>query len=293
MSSFIRTTSGLNNQHLFYNVDLIVYLEGGSISHNKSEVYSGSYNEETLDIIFWSNIFGHFKSDKKFKFKSVGSKTTILEISQDILSGQLNTVLVAMDNEFDEIFKQRIEHPCVYYTYGYSWENDVWNYKIIKSIIEEITTVKIVNSDIELNFNEFLKKMKLAVFADGYMFKKNASFFPRKTGYMFCVNCIPVDLPEVKQSDLNDKLITKGLKKGTLYAFGRKHSIDTLKYCYGHLLADYSCQLIKHYIKNRHSLTNLSNEIMYRMGLSKYFQNSFNDGHIYDYYDSQFKKNWA
>ncbi len=293
MSSFLRTISGLNNQHLFYNVDLIVYLEGGSVSHNKADVYSGSYNEETLDIIFWRNIFTHFKSDKKYKFKSVGSKTTIIDISADILSGQLSTVIVAMDNEFDEIFKKRIEHPHVYYTHGYSWENDIWNHQVIKSIVEEITAVKIAHSDIELNFNDFLKKMKLAVFADGYMFKKNASFFPRKTGYMFCIDCIPVDLPEVKQSDIDAKLISKGLKKSTLYAFGRKHSIDTLKYCFGHLLADYCCQLIKHYIKNRHSLTNLSNDIIYRMGIGKFFQYSFNDGLIYDYYDSQFVKNWA
>lgn len=41
MSAFTRTISGSNNQHLFHNVDLIVFLEGGSVSYNKQEVYAG------------------------------------------------------------------------------------------------------------------------------------------------------------------------------------------------------------------------------------------------------------
>ena len=293
MSVFRRTLSGINNQHLFYNVDLIVFLEGGSTSYTKLEVYADKYNTETEDIIFWRNIFGKFATDKKIKFKSIGSKTTIKDIAIDIVDGNLKTVIVAMDNEFDEIFNQRLEHPNIFYTHGYSWENDVWNYNVIKGVIEELTAIKIESNDIELNFKQFLVKMKLAVYADGYMFKKSNSFFPRKTGYMFCVDCTPVDLPLVKHLDLEAKFVSKGLKKSTVYSFGKKHSIETLKYCYGHLLADYCCQLIIHYIKKRHSLTTISKDIIYRMGINKYFLISFANTPIYEYYECQFKKNGA
>jgi len=51
MSGFKRTISGLSNQHLFFDVDLIVFVEGGR-SFNKEEVYVNKYTEETEDVIF-------------------------------------------------------------------------------------------------------------------------------------------------------------------------------------------------------------------------------------------------
>ncbi len=291
MNSFKRTTSGLNNQHLFYNVDFVIFLEGGNVSYTKSEVYSGKYHSETEDVIFWTKLFSNFNKSKKLKFKSIGSKTTIKEISLDIVNGQLKTVLVAMDNEFDELLNKRIVHSNVYYTYGYSFENDIWNASVIKGVIEELTAVEFENTDIELNFNDFLKKIKIGVYADYYMFKKHASFFPRKSGYMFCVDCAPVDLPMVKQVNLDAKLVTMGLKKTTLQAFGRRHSIDILKFCYGHLLADYCCQLIMHYIKKRHSLSNISKDIIYRMAINKFFYSSFKTGDVFEFHKAQFQRN--
>lgn len=291
MKAFRRTRSGLENQHLFYDVDIVVYVEGGKQSFNKDEVYAGKFNNETEDIIFWGKIFENFTNVNKIKFKSVGSKTTIKDIALDIINGHVKSVYVAMDNEFDEILDQRIKHPNVFYTHGYSWENDVWNHMLIEGIVEELTAIKINNDDIEINFNNFLKKIKIAVYADAYLFKKHDSFFPRKSGYMFCVDCNPSDLPYIKNLDIDKKLVNKGLKKSTLYNFGRKKSIETAKFCYGHLLADYCCQLVIHYLKKRHSLSNISKEIIYRMGLNKHFQKHFSakSGTVYDYYQQQFK----
>ena len=290
MSDFKRTARGLNNQHLFYNVDLIVFVEGGSKSYTKAEVYSGEHSNETEDIIFWRNLFSIFKQEKKVKFKSVGSKSTIKDIVVDILDGKLQTVIVAMDNEFDEILKQRIQHPNVLYTYGYSWENDIWNEKVIKGIIEELTAIKIENNDIEKNFRSFLKSLKIAVYADGYLFKKSSSFFPRKTGYLFCVDCNTTDLPVIKEIEINKKLIEKGLNKKALYSFGSRNSINTLKFCFGHLLADYCFQLIFTYLKTRHALTGLRKEIIYRMSINKFFQLGFNSGPMFNYYETLFGK---
>lgn len=293
MNDFKRTASGLNNQHLFYDVDFIVFLEGGSKSFSKLEVYGGQYNAETDDIIFWRNIFNEFQSDRKIKFKSVGSKSTIKDIVIDIVNGQLKTVIVAMDNEFDEILNQRIDHPNVFYTNGYSWENDAWNHQVIKAIIEELTAIKITNTDIEKTFNNFLKQIKIAVYADGYLFKKASSFFPRQGGLMFCIECTPKDLPTIKPNEIKKRLEANSLNKSTLYAFGSRHSINTHKFCFGHLLADYCCQLVIHYIKNRHNLQGIRKDIIYRMGLSKFFLLSFPGSDIYRYYEAQFKKNGA
>jgi len=292
VSGFKRTISGLSNQHLFFDVDLIVFVEGGQ-SLNKEEVYANKFTEETEDVIFWKNIFNRFVEGKKIKFKSVGSKSTISEIAIDIIDGQISTIMVAMDNEFDEILNKRIEHQNVFYTHGYSWENDVWSESVIKSVIEELSAVEIENNDIQINFNNFLEKIKIAVFSDAYLFRHNSSFFNRVKGRMFCIDCNPVDLPTIKHFEIDNKIIEKGITKRKAVLYGNKHKIDTLKFCFGHFLADYCCQLIQHYLRKRHELKNISNDFIYRLGIKKHFELYFENGHTFDHYMKQFNKNGA
>jgi len=146
--------------------------------------------------------------------------------------------------------------------------------------------VKIENANVEANFAAFLKKIKIAVYADAYLFSQNTSFFPRSSGYMFCVDCIPADLPLIKSLQIEAKLIEKGLKKSTIYSYARRHSIDVKKYIFGHFLADYCCQVVIHYLKNRHNLGGLRKEIINRIGINKYFQHFFLDGDIFQYYQN-------
>ncbi len=288
MIGFKRTLGGLNNQHLFYNVDFVIYLEGGKISfNNKEQVYEENCSSETLDIIFWRYIFKHFKSEKKIKFKSIGSKFLIKEIANDIITGNISSVYVGMDNEFDEILNKRITHPNVLYTYGYSWENDVWNIETIKSLIENFTAIEIENDEIENNYNEFLSKVTIAVYADAYLFKSNSSFFPRNQGYLFCVDCKPKDLPIILENEIKSKMVEKCITKRQISLYGKKHSINPQKYCFGHFLADYCCQLIIHYIKKRHLISNLPKDIIYRMSIKQYFENYFETSHTFQFYKDQ------
>src|SRR3954469_4465985 len=100
IETFKRTKKGLSNLHLFYNVDYIVYLEGGSKSFSKDEVYLDNFNDDTEDIVYWKNIFKKYKKNELLKFKSVGSKKTLKDISEDILAGKIKNEYMAMDNEF-------------------------------------------------------------------------------------------------------------------------------------------------------------------------------------------------
>ena len=292
MKGFRRSYSGISNQHLFYGVDLIVYLEGGPRSFNKEDVYKGAFHEETEDIIFWRNLFERFKSSTKVKFKSIGSKSTIKDIALDIVDGKIHSVFVAMDNEFDEVLNKKIEHEKILYTYGYSWENDVWNNEVVRHIIQELSAIEITPEDIQDNFIDFLSKVRIGVLADCYLFEKGDSFFPRK-GHLVCVNCEPKDLPNVKKEVINQLIIKKNLKPSTINSYGRRKGIDVKKHCYGHLLADYCCQVIMHYLRNRLQLPSVNKSIIYRMGLRKYFQFFFDNTAIQEYYRGQFNKNEA
>ena len=283
MNSFKRTKGGLRNQYLFHNVDLIVYLEGGT-SYSKAEVYDGKYTKETNDTLFWKNIFELFKSDKKIKFKSVGSKTTVKDIAFDVINGKIETVYVAMDSEFDDIIKTKINNSNIIYSHGYSWENDVWNETIVKDIINELSAVRIDSKELDNHFKSFLKIIKIAVLADGYLFVKNSSFFPRPKGYLFCVECKSIDLPLIKKDEIEKRINDLTLNKSTLYSFGRKNKISIKKHCYGHFLADYCCQLISHYLKNRLKLSSVPKDIIYRMAINKFFQNTFLLSEQYTHY---------
>jgi hypothetical protein len=284
MTAFRRTTSGIQNQHLFHNVDLIVFVEGGPVSFTKAEVDEGNFTEVSNDVVYWRNVFSRFKSDSIIKFKSIGSKNTIKAISEDIIQNNISTVLVAMDNEFDEILGQRVAHKNVFYTYGYSWENDIWNENIVIDIINEVSGVEIDRSMISKNLAKFLKEIKYAVFCDGYLFSKGNSLFPRSKGTLAFVNCNSSDLPHIKSEELKNRIDSKGVKKSTVYGFARRKNIETKRHCFGHLLADYCYQLIMHFLKNRLNMPSVHKEIASRMGINKFFRNYFESSAIYEHY---------
>jgi hypothetical protein len=290
---FTRTTRGINNLHRFYNVDFIVFLEGGATSYNKEEVYAGKYSDETEDIIFWKRVFTIFVPDRKLKFKSIGSKRTLKQISDDIIDGTLTSIILTMDNEFDEVLNKRIIHRQIYYTHGYSWENDVWSPIVVKRIIKEITAIDIENDILDLKFNDFLKDIETAVSADCFLFSQDSSFFPRRSNHLFCINCTPGHLPEVLLKPIDDKMNSLELDVSDIRAFGRSMSLTPQKFCYGHLLADYCCQLIIRYIKSQHQLTAPSKSIIYRMALNKYFDFHFESSTSYEWYKQQVARNIA
>lgn len=286
---FRRTLSGLSNQHLFHNVDVVVFVEGGDESYSLEEVYSGNYSHETEDIIFWRNIFEHFSDDKSYKFKSVGSKPTIKAIANDIVTDNMTSIYVAMDQDFDKVHKKQLLHKNVFYTYGYSWENDIWSHGVIEDLVQQLTAIDITSSVIEANFSGLIRDLKLAVYADGYLFSKGQSFFPRSGGILFCVDCATEELPTIQKDKINSRIVSKNLKKANLYSYGRRHALNVKQHCFGHLIAGYCCQLVRKYLKANHSLTGLTNKIIYRMGLNTFFKNHFESTtDVYNHYNTAF-----
>lgn len=290
MGTFRRTASGLANNHLFFGVDFIIYTEGGSMSFSKEEVVShDKYSLDTDDIIYWENVFNKFVSGKTFKIKSVGSKTTLLDILSDVINHNISTVKLAMDNEFDELLNKQINHPSVYYTHGYSFENDIWCYNTVKNIIETITATSITSNIILDTFNDFREDISIAVHADYHLFSSSLSFFPRPKGHLFCIDCSSKNIPKVLINKINEKILNKGLILANLEQVKNVLNLDALKYCYGHLLADYWCQVIQKYIKLKHNLTQIANNIIHRICLNSFFEKFFKPTNlIYEYHKIQF-----
>lgn len=46
-------------------------------------------------------------------------------MAEKIVQDGISNVLVAMDRDYDDVLGLAIDHPQVFYTYGYSWESDI------------------------------------------------------------------------------------------------------------------------------------------------------------------------
>lgn len=109
--SLERTNYGLNNEHLFYDVSLIVYCEG--------KENDGS----THDEMFWTKVLSSFGIS--CVCKSRGSKPNIVPLALRAIEGDVKNIAFALDKDYGDYCDQLIKDRRVIYTYGYSWENDI------------------------------------------------------------------------------------------------------------------------------------------------------------------------
>ena len=155
--TFMRTIPGLDSLYLFKNVDVVVFTEGGQSSY--SEQLSTNFSQEnfSIDQLFWNSIFQKHSFKKKYCLLSIGSKTSLTEIASAISGSESRTVCVAMDTDLDELDGKKILSPNVLYTYGYSWENDVYEVKFFKQYVKENIVLKHRKSKLEKQIEEDLE----------------------------------------------------------------------------------------------------------------------------------------
>jgi hypothetical protein len=110
---FTRSNQGIENEHLFYNVDFVVYCEGKEVDGEGS----------SLDEVFWERVLS--ENGLAVHCKSMGGKSVVKPLAEKIVREGISCVLVAMDRDYDDMLGLAIDHPQVLYTYGYSWESDV------------------------------------------------------------------------------------------------------------------------------------------------------------------------
>lgn len=121
---FTRTDAGLSNEHLFYDVDWIVYCEGSS---KEGEVSS-------LDEAFWTKTLGDL--GVRCICKSMGSKSDLAVIINRLVDGNINKTIVALDRDYDHLTGAYVDHPKVIYTYGYSWESDACQEFSLRRVVQ-------------------------------------------------------------------------------------------------------------------------------------------------------------
>lgn len=290
MNTFRRTPSGLNNLHIFHSVDFVVFLEGGA-PYSKAQVETGKYSEQTLDILFWSQLFKEFLKGKSVKLKSIGSKSVVKEVAGDILNNNLSYVLAAMDREFDEQFNDIIEHPQVKYTYGYSWENDLWSASLIIKLIENfIPSDEIETESIESSFNNMSQNIKEPVYADAFLFKTDENFFPRKGGTLFCIDhsCKKFP-PKIVEEKIKQRFKDINTDSDEFIEFKKITKLDPIRYCYGHFLSEYCYHFMSSYLREKKGIRGFDSNTFNNMAITEFFKSAFPSSSSYNYYNKELK----
>jgi hypothetical protein len=136
---FHRTPRGLSNQATFAGVEVIVFAEGGGASFSLNEIEEGAGDSSTLDGFFWSTVIRSARPNLTVEVRSVGNKRTVQAVAALIETGSVTRVFAALDRDFDDRRGNKLSHPNIFYTRGYSWENDVFRRDILIEVLGSVS----------------------------------------------------------------------------------------------------------------------------------------------------------
>lgn len=161
MAAFDRSPAGRANRAMFYDVDRVVYVEGGRDDKGVMESFDG---------LFWRRIFSVMQPALKLRILPRGGKESLVELAELLSADTVDNVIIAMDRDYDGIFERLIDKPAVIYTFGYSYENDAFLSDSLASLFYSICPVCDDSVDVEAIvsalISEYCSDVWWAQFAD-------------------------------------------------------------------------------------------------------------------------------
>lgn len=166
--TFTRSNSGIGNSALFFGADRTVYIEG-----------TGD------DQRFWQSVFAVFYTGPlRFHFKSLGPRSAVLPYVNGIANKSIANVIAIVDSDYEGLKFSKFKIPNVIYSYGYSFENDLFTPKNSIRLIsqlgggEGISKYRNIVNRLKLASDELSKLTVLdfvAQFNDQYFLPKNGN----------------------------------------------------------------------------------------------------------------------
>jgi hypothetical protein len=272
--TFQRTPSGLSNLHVFLNVDAIVFVEGG-VSRTLHEVQSGEFDNESDDIPFWQKCFAELGPRLTLQFRAVGSKPTLIAIAQQVADGVVTGVYVAMDRDFDPLLGLAITAPRVLYTFGYSWENDVWRQAVIEEVFYTLCgvcryTVKI-SQIIATSFARFERDIRWTTYGDFLCVKHGIPLLPRRSPQRVMTEA-RTSAPAINRTALHLCIREAKAKRTGAMSAGVRIKTDPLLDCCGHVVGAFGYSLLVYLFKKFCKGTTYPRHLMDSVAIDKFFE---------------------
>jgi len=272
--TFQRTPAGLSNLHVFYAVDAIVFVEGG-LSRSFEDVLSGGFDDQSSDIAFWQKCFLELGPSMTLRFRAVGSKPTLVKIAQEVANGAVTGVYVAMDRDFDNLLGRLISSPKVLYTFGYSWENDVWTAAVLEEVFYTLcpvcrTTVKI-NHIIVTSFGSFERGTRWPTYADFICVKHEIALLPRQSPHKV-IKTSTGSPPTLNTVTLRQCVLDAKSKRTVPITAGAKVSVKPLLDCCGHIIGAFGYSLLIYLFRRFCKGTTYPRHLMDSVAIDKFFE---------------------
>lgn len=182
---FYRSREGLANLRLFYRVDVVLFVEGGSSEGLSDDVKAPLAKRISDDQMFWENVFGSIFPNESIKAIPVGSKASALEVLER-MSGAVRTGIgVAVDRDYSHMLSpSRPDRPLVL-THGYSWESEyselILLYRLLDRIIPTVNGGADYKKDIRETYAVFFRQARRLLFIDYNRYLRGLTTVLRRT----------------------------------------------------------------------------------------------------------------
>ena len=270
MDSFYYSEDARDIVHLFYQADVMVYVEGED------------------DVPFWEFLFDSLVK-YKVEVQDVGGSKELLKYIDDINDGKLQG-LIACDSDF-EVLKNDLSNSNIIKTYGYSIENTLICESTILKVVKSIGKLSVKNTPnqkLKEWFRLFNNSIEQLILYDIYneinelgisVVGDNCSrFFKSKNTYEICEFKIDEFIKNISFSVYDNEYDSiRALINGV-----SRNSTDFIR---GHFLFSAVSRFISVTIKQINSKVSISNDALFGAFLLA-FENSFDPQHKhYKYYE--------
>jgi hypothetical protein len=268
--TFLRTNSGITNYKHFHDVEYLIYSEGGTYDT------SLEHSKWAIDIIFWRSIFSKFLPDVKVKIRPMGSKENVLPYARKIASAEIGNSIAVMDRDHDFHRERLLLHPCIIYTYGYSWENDAWRAEFVISQLSKLSTngeiPNLMAQHIRDKLLRFFSDFKRLIFVDILCSLARTQGIDREKYWSF-VDTQDPSRYRVKKNRFKKLINDIKIKKTGAFKYTGNHNIIPDRDCYGKLLATFTYGIFCEHYKLITGCKNLSRESADQM-IAAHIQNA-------------------
>lgn len=180
--TFERSRRGQENRAAFFDADLTCYIEGVED------------RERSFDVLFWSSIFRAVFPDLKVHFTCRGGKPVLQALARDLIQKDVSRTIVAMDADYCRNFEGNlISDHRVMYTFGYSWENDIYSQECLEDLYADLTLHAIVPENRKAfltdSIEQFSHEARRPIIGDFLALAQKGSVFDRSRPGRYVIRC--------------------------------------------------------------------------------------------------------
>lgn len=148
---FERTAFGLSNRNIFVGSDITVYTESNP---DFPETHK-------CENIFWKRVLQRKFPGKRLKFVAKGNKEALKNLISIIEKDQAAEPrsVICIDRDLDDFTAGIIDKEFVFYSHGYSFENDVFNIETVLRYFHAIVADDDLVDDVIRRFRSCLANL--------------------------------------------------------------------------------------------------------------------------------------